>query len=117
MVSVSEIRELDKRTNGSFCDRTFSELEKLDATGASDRYEFLAGRFAVKEAVYKAICGRFSKVNFDFRIVETKRLKNGAPSIVMNPKVKEVLYELGLETILISISYQGDMVIAIAMVL
>ena len=41
--------------------------------------ESLAGRFAVKEAVYKAFCGSFHEVNFDFRRVETIKLENGAP--------------------------------------
>ena len=55
LVSISEIEELDKRTRGAFVERTFSDMEKAEADHSPDRYSFLAGRFAVKEAAFKAV--------------------------------------------------------------
>ena len=117
MVSISEIEELDKKTSGAFCKKTYTARELKDAVGASNYYEFLAGRFAVKEAVYKAICSRFPDVNFDFRKIETIKLQNGAPKFNPNEDILKILNTVRASDVLISISNQGDLAIAIAEVI
>ena len=114
LVSISEIKDLDERTNGAFVKQTYSDIEKSDAKTASNYYEFLAGRFAVKEAVYKSICGSFPDINFDFRQVETKRSENGAPQFIQNKELLQILNTVGATDVKISISNQGDLAIAIA---
>lgn len=114
LVSISEIKDLDERTKGAFVKQTYSDAEKEDAKTASNYYEFLSGRFAVKEAVYKAICGSFKDINFDFRKVETKRMPNGAPKFIQNVELLKILKTIGATDVKISISNQGDMAIAIA---
>ena len=114
LVSISEIRDLDERTKGAFIQRTFTERERQDAVGASNDYEFLAGRFAVKEAVFKAINGNFPDKDFDFRQVETIKLSNGAPKFNANKELLKLMNDIGAKDILVSISNQGDFAIAIA---
>lgn len=114
LVSISEIKDLDERTNGAFVKQTYSDIEKSDAKTASNYYEFLAGRFAVKEAVYKSICGSFPDINFDFRQVETIRQSNGAPKFISNEQLLKILKTIGATDVKISISNQGDLAIAIA---
>lgn len=114
LVSISEIRDLDEKTKGAFVQRTFTDKEKEDAVGASNYYEFLAGRFAVKEAVFKAINGSFPDTDFDFRQVETVKLSNGAPKFNANIKLLKILNDIGAKDVLVSISNQGDFAIAIA---
>ncbi len=114
LVSINEIQDLDERTKGAFVKRTYTSKELEDAASSSNYYEFLAGRFAVKEAVYKAICGSFPEINFDFRMVETIRQSNGAPKFVPNIELLKILNDIGAKDVLISISNQGDFAIAIA---
>ena len=114
LVSISEIRDLDERTKGAFIQRTFTERERQDAVGASNDYEFLAGRFAVKEAVFKAINGNFPDKDFDFRQVETIRMSNGAPKFNANIELLKLINDIGAKDVLVSISNQGDFAIAIA---
>ena len=114
LVSISEIRDLDKRLEGVFVRKTYSSNELADADNATDYYQFLAGRFAVKEAVYKVVCGSFTDVNFDFRKVETIRLVNGAPKFVLNEYMDGILKQIGATDVKISISNQGDYAIAVA---
>lgn len=114
LVSISEIRDLDERTKGAFVKRTYTSKELEDAASASDLYQFLAGRFAVKEAVYKAICSRFPDVDFDFRIVETIKCANGAPKFLPNDELLKILNDIGATDVLVSISNQDDSAIAIA---
>ncbi len=117
LVSIKEIKDLDRRICGAFVQRTFTSQELKDAEGSADYYQFLAGRFAVKEAVYKAICGNFPEVNFDFRQVETIRLSNGAPKFLASDELLKILNIIGAKDILISISNQGDMVVVVAEVI
>ncbi|WP_033151715.1 holo-ACP synthase [Pseudobutyrivibrio ruminis] len=114
LVSISEIHNLDERLNGSFVRQTFTDRELKDADSSLDYYQFLAGRFAVKEAVYKAICGSFTDINFDFRRVETIRQSNGAPKFISNEQLLKILKTIGATDVKISISNQGDLAIAIA---
>ena len=114
LVSISEIKDLNERTKGAFVKKTYTDKELELAGKASNYYEFLAGRFAVKEAVYKAICGSFPEVNFDFRMVETIKLENGAPRVMPNEELLKLMNDIGASKILVSISNQDDFATAIA---
>lgn len=117
LVSISEIKELDEKTNGAFVKHTFTEKEREESERAPKLYEFLAGRFAVKEAVFKAINGSFPDAEFDFRGVETIKLPNGAPKFVANEELLKILETIGASDVKISISNQDDYAIAIAEVI
>ena len=112
LVSISEIEELDRRTSGVFVDRTFSDTEKAEAEQSSDRYSFLAGRFAVKEAAFKAVAHLTPEKTFDFRIVETKRNADGSPEIAVNDSLALVLRSAGVTKLLVSITNQGGLALA-----
>ncbi len=112
LVSISEIGELDKRTHGAFVERTFSEMERAEAEQSPDRYSFLAGRFAVKEAVFKAVAHLTPEKSFDFRIVETKRNADGSPEIAVNDSLAAVLRSAGVTTLLVSITNLGGLALA-----
>ncbi len=112
LVSVSEIEELDKRSHGAFVERTFSDMEKAEADNAPDRYSFLAGRFAVKEAAFKAVAHLIPEKTFDFRIVETKRNTDGSPEIVVNGSFADILKSAGVTKLLVSITNHAGLALA-----
>lgn len=112
LVSISEIRELDERTKGVFTARTFTGPERKIAESISDPWTFLAGRFAVKEAVFKAVAQLTPEKTFDFRMVETLKDKDGAPVITMTGALRPVLEQAAVTKLLVSITHQGDLVIA-----
>ena len=112
LVSVSEIAELDGRTHGAFTERTFSDREKAEAEQSPDRYSFLAGRFAVKEAVFKAVAHLTPEKTFDFRIVETKRNADGSPEVAVNDALAVVLRSAGVTKLLVSITGHGGLALA-----
>ncbi|MBR6089378.1 MAG: holo-ACP synthase [Anaerolineaceae bacterium] len=112
LVSIREIEDLDKRTRGAFADRTFSDMEKSEADRSPDRYSFLAGRFAVKEAVFKAVAHLTPEKTFDFRIVETKRNDDGSPEIVMNAILAAVLKSADVTKLLVSITNHDGQALA-----
>ena len=112
LVSISEIAELDGRTHGAFAERTFSDREKAEAEQSSDRYSFLAGRFAVKEAVFKAVAHLTPEKTFDFRIVETRRNADGSPEVAVNDALAAVLRSAGVTKLLVSITGHGGLALA-----
>lgn len=112
LVSITEIAELDRRSQGAFVKRTFTDHEKAEADQSADRYSFLAGRFAVKEAVFKAVAHLTPEKSFDFRIVETRRNPDGSPEIFISDALSGILKSAAVTKLLVSISNQGDLAFA-----
>lgn len=113
LVRISALRELDQRMNGVFVSRTFSERERAEAEESADKWTYLAGRFAAKEAVFKATAHLLPEKTFDFRIVETLRAPDGCPYVVSSDPMKAILGKAGIASLLISISNEEDFAIAL----
>lgn len=110
-VRVSEMRALDERLGGAFVQRTFTPGERELAGAAPDSWQFLAGRFAVKEAVFKALNSKTPNP-FDYRRVETLRRADGCPVITTASVPPEAMELAGAKELLVSITGEGDYVIA-----
>ena len=116
LVTVSELRRLDERTGGVMVRRTFTPAEQQDASQAPDYWVFLAGRYAVKEAVFKALGHLSARKTFDYRKVETRPDPDGSPHVTLTEELSALLAEAGADTILISITNEGDYAMALAQV-
>lgn len=111
-VSVSQFRSLDQRLGGALVRRAFTQKEQALAKNASDYWCFLAGRFAVKEAVFKALsCAAPNP--FDFRQVETLRREDGCPMVNLRAIPENVMKQAGAKGILVSITGEADYAIAL----
>lgn len=111
-VCISRLRELDMRLKGSLVQRTFSESEKQEAAARKDIWSYYAGRFAAKEAVFKAIAHLTAEKTFDFRIVETLTGENGCPYLRVNQELHQILTQCGVRELLISITNEQDYALA-----
>lgn len=89
------------------CERAFSAVHPAEA---------FSGYFAVKEAVYKALCPLLPEHSFEPRLVQTRHEEFGAPKVEMTPELMAVLRRAEAEKILISITHDGDYAGAIALV-
>lgn len=114
-VSVSQFRSLDQRLGGALVRRAFTQKERALAENASDYWEFLAGRFAVKEAVFKALSCKTPNP-FDFRAVETLRREDGCPVVNLDSLPESVLRTAGGRELLVSITGEEDYAIALVQV-
>lgn len=112
MVCISEFQALDERLKGVLVRRTFTEAEQLEAKSAADRWTYLAGRFAVKEAVFKALAQHTPEKAFDFRIVETLSHEDGSPHVTLTKDLKAVMASAGVSRLLVSVSNEADFAIA-----
>jgi holo-[acyl-carrier protein] synthase len=121
MASISEIDRIGEGIKGkaaaqqnAFVRRTFSERELAAALERHNPAEYLAGRFAAKEAVFKAVAP-LTKEGFDLRRVETLTRADGSPYVVPGPELSAAMEEAGISELLVSITNEDDY--AVAMVL
>ena len=108
MTEIKEVKRLAETTDGSFVARTFSEVEREDSFKAADRWEYLAARFAVKEAVFKALAHLTKERTFDFRKIETLNYEDGLPYVVLTPMLQTIMEETGVRKLHVSITHEKE---------
>lgn len=90
---------------------TESELAAADLLQGKRRSEFLAARFAVKEATLKALRTGIEDRD-SMRYVETLRRPDGSPCLKLYGPAADRAAALHLGTSDVSISHEGDLVVA-----
>ena len=78
-VVVGDMAGLLERVSEGALFRMFTEKELSAAHEKSVPTEYLASRFAVKEAAFKAIAPNLSEKSFDYRRIETRNREDGSP--------------------------------------
>lgn len=115
MVDIRTIRKSLEQGSGAFLRHTFTPAEQQAAQKAPDMAEYLAARFAVKEAVFKAIAHFTKAKTFDFRMVETLNEPDGYPVITMTEPMRALMKEAGVQSLSVSISAETDYAIAVVL--
>ncbi|AKA71516.1 holo-ACP synthase [Clostridium scatologenes] len=111
IVEIRRIKEaMEKHAN--FIDRLFSKNEIEYFKVRNLRPEFVAGRFAAKEAVVKAMGTGFN--GFEIKDIEIDRTASGKPIVVLRGKAKMIAQKCGNYKIHVSISHSLDNAIAYA---
>ncbi|MEN8656319.1 holo-ACP synthase [Streptomyces sp. 21So2-11] len=115
-VDVLAIGELDRlHTRGWFRQYTYDrdELALAQSLSPSRAREFLAGRFAAKEAVLKVLGTGFGK-GISPAQVRVLRDNRSAPVVQLGGAAARRAAELGLGTIAVSIAHKDECVVAVA---
>lgn len=89
---VENIRINKAIKNISFVQRIFSKKEIELSKKYRDKTNYFAKRFAAKEAFYKTL-GTGLRNNYKFKDITVKNDKYGKPSIVINEKLKKMIYK------------------------
>jgi holo-[acyl-carrier protein] synthase len=113
MVDCARLAASIKRHGKRFLQRVFTPRELNYCQGRKRELEHLAGRFAAKEAVLKVL-GTGWRNGICWTDIEVRNAPSGQPSIHLTGRCRELADELGLATILISISHIGTHAIASA---
>lgn len=97
----------------SFLNRVYTEreLQLADDCKGIRRNEFLAGRFAAKEAALKALQVGVGELSW-LKEVEVVYGLNGSPKLSFSGTIAEMAAENGLSDWQISISHEGNLVVA-----
>ena len=110
IIEIERIDRAVKRTN-NFIDKVFTEKEKEYFKTKNYRPEVLAGNFAAKEAVSKALGTGFR--GFGLLDIEVLRDDKGKPIVILSDRIYEML-PLNNFNIHISISHSRENAIAYA---
>ncbi len=115
LISIAKVRRLLGEPGEHFL-RNFTQREKEDAGQGVHRDERLAGRFAAKEAILKAMgVGWGGGVSWlDIEIVTSE---TGKPDVRLSGRVREISQEQQIRSWLISTSHDGDYAVASALAL
>jgi phosphopantetheine--protein transferase-like protein len=108
LVEIKELKRLVEDVGEAFVVKTFTERERKASEKAKNPSEYLASRFAVKEAVFKALAPLTEEKTFDFRKVETLCNEDGSPYIHLTPALKKMAEEAGVKNLLVSLTHEGD---------
>ena len=111
LVDIARFRLAYER-RPSLLDRLFSPDERAYCDRFADPVGRYAGRFAVKEAVMKALGVGLGA--FALRDVEVRKAPSGAPSVALHGKAAELADRRGVQSWHLTVSHSDLVALAVA---
>ena len=115
IVDISRVEKLLQRHADRFVERVFTEAESSYAFSGVLAAERLAGRFAVKEAVMKAL-GTGKSNGILWRDVETVRLPSGKPEVRLHGAARRIFERAGGSALHVTITHDGGRAVAFVII-
>jgi holo-[acyl-carrier protein] synthase len=112
IIEIDRIAKTYHRHGSRFATRILSPGEREILAQRADKSAFLAGRFAAKEAVMKAL-GEFFESDVHLRDIEIVNDRSGRPFVELP---KSLSGRLGAKKILLSISHSKNNAVAVAVI-
>ena len=109
IVEIGRIQQAQARFGQRFLDRVYTESEQAYC---KQRPPQLAGRFAAKEAVSKALGTGIRRIHW--RNIEILPNPAGAPKVTLHGPAQARFASLGLASLEVSISHSRDNAVAVA---
>lgn len=107
IVEISRIRKLLQKNSTEFLSRIFTESELREASAKKNSAEYLAGRWAVKEALSKALgCGIGAECNW--KDINTTNNARGAPKTSLSGAASKTSLGKKVKKIHVSISHERN---------
>ncbi len=113
IIEVAEMRRVIERYGGRFCRRVFSDAEQTYCEGRARKFESYAARFAVKEAVLKALRLENGE-SFALHCVTVSNDALGRPSVQLSGRACHLFRSRKARRFHISISHTKTMATAVA---
>ena len=112
IIELQRIEQTVSRFGTRFTRRILSAAEQDNMSRRPDATAYLAGRFAAKEAVMKAL-GEFFDSGVQLRDIEILNDGEGRPHVRLPQRLRDTLHT---KTILLSISHSKDNAVAMAVI-
>ena len=111
LVKVARIRDLTERWQERFLARLYTDQERTACFGRGSPHASLAGRFAVKEALLKALGTGWTDGTrwVDIEVLNDRR---GKPIATVRGRVQDACRVAGVTGIHVSVSHDGEYAIA-----
>ena len=111
IASIPRIKQSLDKFGDRFLERCFTQKERDYAESHKDPVTRLTGRFAAKEAVFKAL-GTGWKTGISWTDIEILPLPTGEPTITLHGQAVHAAADRGINRWMISISHTGDYAVA-----
>ena len=111
LVEIDRIRAVHRRHGSRFVDRVYTPEEQTRIARLNDPAPYLAGRWAVKEAVMKAL-GTGLTGGITWQDINVRRDPSGAPRVALSGAARGRARALGMGRILVSITHGRDLAVA-----
>jgi holo-[acyl-carrier protein] synthase len=115
LVEVERIQEILGKQGHRFLERLYTPGERVMA-GEAPSVRFLAGRFAAKEAVLKALGTGWIR-GLAWTDIDVGRLPSGKPTVLLSGGCRRVAEELGIVRLDVSITHTAEHAAATAIAL
>ncbi len=112
IVGVARIRTAVERWGQRFIERVYTPAEQAYGGSKKGVFFYLAGRFAAKEAVLKAL--GIGRAGVGFNEVEILNDTNGRPLVFLKGRAAAVAQSQGVARVLLSISHDAGAAVAFA---
>lgn len=114
IIEIARIRDVFHRHRQRFLDRIYTAQERERLARLADPAPYLAGRWAVKEAVLKVL-GTGLSGGIAMRDIDVVREPSGAPRVVLRGAALGRARAIGMGRILVSITHGRDLALAHAL--
>jgi len=111
LVKIDRVRAIAERWQARFLDRLYTDAERRDCMKKASPYASLAGRFAAKEAVLKALGTGWSD-GISWRDIQVLTDRAGRPRATVSGRVKTLMKRAGVTDIHVSLSHDTDYAVA-----
>jgi holo-[acyl-carrier protein] synthase len=116
VVENHRIAEAIQRHGERFLERIFQPGETEYCRSMRNPYPHYAARFAAKEAISKAFGTGFAG-QVSWRNIEIRRKASGEPFVVLHDGAAALAEQLGIHTVLVSLSHSEGYAVANALLL
>ena len=111
LVKIDRVRAIAERWKARFLDRLYTPAERRACMNKAVPYASLAGRFAAKEAVLKALGTGWSD-GISWRDIEVLNDRSGRPRATVSGRVKTLMKRAGVTDIHVSLSHDTEYAVA-----
>jgi holo-[acyl-carrier protein] synthase len=111
LVKIDRVRAIAERWKARFLDRLYTPAERRYCMARPSPYASLAGRFAAKEALLKALGTGWSD-GIGWRDIQVLNDRAGRPRAAVSGRVKTLLKRAGVTDIHLSLSHDSDYAVA-----
>src|SRR5579885_3540789 len=108
IIEIDRVRQSVERFGPRFLDRVYTRAEQAYCRGRAPQ---LAGRFAAKEAVSKALGTGIRRIHW--LNIEILPNRAGAPQVFLHGPARQRFESAGLTTVQVSISHSRDNAVAV----
>jgi holo-[acyl-carrier protein] synthase len=116
IVEIIRIRNLIEKSSGRFTQKVYTNSEVKYCTSKSNSYKHFAGKFAAKEAIFKAMNLSW-ETGILWKDIEIGNNQGKEPFVVESTKLKQLMRAINAVNISVSISLCNNYAVSVAIII